>query len=162
GAPVIVDAPRLLDETSEDAPGRRPLGEIVAGRPRVELEVLAAEDADLSLEALSVEPYLGKFDRLVGDLVRWRGEGFTVRRVAADAGQAAPLREILHDRDLDTRVAEGLPAPDPIAIVVGELSGGFAIPAIGLVVLAETEIFGARRRTLRRPKYQRGAALTAF
>jgi transcription-repair coupling factor (superfamily II helicase) len=31
-----------------------------------------------------------------------------------------------------------------------------------LVVLTEAEIFGARRRTLRRPKYQRGAALTAF
>src|SRR5215813_6724780 len=162
GAPVIVDAPRLLDETSEEAPGRRPLGEIVAGRPRVDLEVLAAEDADVSLEALSVEPYSGKFDRLLDDLVRWRGEGFTVRLVAADAGQAEHLREILHDRDLDTRVVEALESPDPIAIVVGELSSGFAIPSIGLVVLAETEIFGARRRTLRRPKYQRGAALTAF
>src|SRR2546422_4900533 len=51
---------------------------------------------------------------------------------------------------------------DSVAIVVGELSSGFAVPAVGLVVLAETEIFGARRRTLRRPKYQRGAALTAF
>jgi transcription-repair coupling factor (superfamily II helicase) len=30
------------------------------------------------------------------------------------------------------------------------------------VLLTEAEIFGARRRTLRRPKYQRGAALTAF
>ena len=162
GAPVIVDAPRLLDETSEDAPGRRPLGDIIAGRPRLELEVLAAEEADISLEALSVEPYSGKFDRLVDDLVRWRGEGFIVRLVAADAGQAEHLREILHDHELDTRVAEGLESPDAIAVVVGELSDGFAIPAVGLVVLAETEIFGARRRTLRRPKYQRGAALTAF
>ncbi len=162
GAPVIVDAPRLLDETSEDAPGRRPLADIIAGRPRVELEVLAAEDADVTLEALSVDPYSGKFERLVADLERWRGEGFSVRLVAADAGQAEHLREILHDHGLDTRVAEGLESPDAIAIVVGELSGGFAIPAVGLVVLAETEIFGARRRTLRRPKYQRGAALTAF
>src|SRR5689334_3456315 len=162
GATVVVDAPRLLDETSEDAPGRRPLGEIIAGRPRVELEVLAAEEADVSLEALSVEPYSGKFDRLVDDLIRWRGEGFTVRLVAADAGQAEHLREILHDHDLDTRVAESLESPDAIAVVVGELSGGFIVPAIGLVLLAESEIFGARRRTLRRPKYQRGAALTAF
>src|SRR6184192_2729572 len=162
GAPVIVDAPRLLDETSEDAPGRRPLADIIAGRPRVELEVLAAEDADVTLEALSVDPYSGKFERLVADLERWRGEGFSVRLVAADAGQAEHLREILHDHGLDTRVTEGLESPDAIAIVVGELSGGFAIPAVGLVVLAETEIFGARRRTLRRPKYQRGAALTAF
>src|SRR3989442_192808 len=59
-------------------------------------------------------------------------------------------------------LVEAPEAPDSIAIVVGELSSGFAVPAVGLVVLAETEIFGARRRTLRRPKYQRGAALTAF
>src|SRR5262249_22008260 len=81
-ASVVVDAPGRLDETSEDAPGRRPLGEIIAGRPRVELEVLAAEEADVSLEALFVESYSGKFDRLVEDLNRWRGEGFTVRLVA--------------------------------------------------------------------------------
>jgi len=31
-----------------------------------------------------------------------------------------------------------------------------------VIVLTEGEIFGARRRLLRRPKYQRGAALTAF
>ncbi len=162
GAPVIVDAPRLLDETSEDAPGRRPLAEIIAGRPRVELEVLAAGESDVTLEALSVDSYSGKFDRLVDDANRWRAEGFTVRLVAADPGQAEHLREILHDHDLDTRVVDALDSPDSIAIVVGELSGGFAVPAVGLVVLAETEVFGARRRTLRRPKYQRGAALTAF
>src|SRR2546428_8386371 len=120
GAPVIVDAPRLLDETSEDAPGRRPLVEIIAGRPRVELEVLAAGEADVTLEALSVDPYSGKFDRLVDDVNPWRGEGFTVRLVAADPGQAEHLPEIPHDHDLDTRVVEGLEAPDPIAPLEGE------------------------------------------
>src|SRR6267378_2696095 len=149
GAPVIVDAPRLLDETSEDAPGRRPLAEIIADRPRVELEVLAAGESDVTLEALSVDSYSGKFDRLVDDANRWRAEGFTVRLVAADPGQAEHLREILHDHDLDTRVVDALDSPDSIAIVVGELSGGFAVPAVGLVVLAETEVFGARLRTMR-------------
>src|SRR6185369_11913896 len=43
-----------------------------------------------------------------------------------------------------------------------ECSAGIMISAVGLVVLTEAEIFGARRRALRRPKYQRGAALTAF
>src|SRR2546422_2875151 len=135
GAPVIVDAPRLLDETSEDAPGRRPLVEIIAGRPRVELEVLAAGEADVTLEALSVDPYSGKFDRLVDDVNRWRGESFTVRLVSADPGQPERLRDAVHDHDLDTRVVEGLEAPDSIAIVGGELSSGFAGAAGGLGVL---------------------------
>jgi transcription-repair coupling factor (superfamily II helicase) len=59
-------------------------------------------------------------------------------------------------------VAAALDGPEPLAIVAGELSTGLSIGAVGLVVLSETEIFGARRRSLRRPKYQRGAALTAF
>src|SRR2546428_2184000 len=32
-APVILEAPGLLDETSEEAPGRRPLREVIGGRP---------------------------------------------------------------------------------------------------------------------------------
>src|SRR5207249_8981166 len=50
----------------------------------------------------------------------------------------------------------------PLAIVVGDVSAGFSIPALGVIVLTEAEIFGARRRLLRRPKYQRGAELAAF
>jgi transcription-repair coupling factor (superfamily II helicase) len=82
--PVIVDAPGLLDETSEEAPGRRPLRELLGERPYVELELLTASGADVTLETLSVEPFSGKFDRLVDEVRRWRAEGFTVRLAAAD------------------------------------------------------------------------------
>src|SRR5919204_255525 len=158
GEPIAVVATPAALDTPLPAPTDFREGTLrLATRDSLDRELLLE-----TLEALSVDPYSGKFDRLVADLERWRHEGFSVRLVAADAGQAEHLREILHDHELDTRVAEGLESPDAIALVVGELSGGFAIPAVGLVVLAETEIFGARRRTLRRPKYQRGAALTAF
>jgi transcription-repair coupling factor (superfamily II helicase) len=162
-APVVVDAPQLLDETSEEAPGRRPLAELIAGRPRLTLEVVSSGDADtVTLETLSVDPFSGKFDRLVSDVTRWRAEGFTVRLAAADRHQADHLKQILRDHGIDTLVTDSLSAPEDLAIVVGDVSGGFVVPAIGFVLVAEREIFGARRRTLRRPKYQRGAALTAF
>jgi transcription-repair coupling factor (superfamily II helicase) len=160
--PVIVDAPGLLDETSEEAPGRRPLRELLGERPYVELELLTASGADVTLETLSVEPFSGKFDRLVDEVRRWRAEGFTVRLAAADPHQAEHLREILHDHDIDAPIAGSLTGPESLAVVVGDVSGGFIVPPLGFVLLAESEIFGARRRTLRRPKYQRGAALTAF
>ena len=35
---VILDAPALLDETSEEAPGRRPLAEAIEGRPRDDIQ----------------------------------------------------------------------------------------------------------------------------
>src|SRR5687767_254668 len=162
GALVVFDAPQLLDETSPEAPGRRPLAEVIAGRPRVELELVTGDSADVTLETLSVEPFSGKFDRLIEEVRRWRAEGFAVRLAAADAHQAEHLREILHDHGIDTPILESLVASANLAIVVGDVSSGFLVPAVGLVLLAESEIFGARRRTLRRPKYQRGAALTAF
>src|SRR5690242_7829409 len=49
GAPVVVDAPKLLDETSEDAPGRRPLIEVIAGHPRLELSLVTGDAADVTL-----------------------------------------------------------------------------------------------------------------
>jgi len=162
GAPAILDAPALLDETSEEAPGRRPLREVLGDRPRVELELVAGTAAEHVLDTQEVPRFSGRFADLTAALARWRVEGFTVRLVVADELQAEHLRQILRDHDVEALVAPGIDAPEPLAIVVGELSAGLAIAAVGLVLLTETEIFGARRRTLRRPKYQRGAALTAF
>jgi transcription-repair coupling factor (superfamily II helicase) len=47
-------------------------------------------------------------------------------------------------------------------VVVGECAAGFQLPALGLVVLSEQEVFGAQRRRLRRPAFQRGAAIATF
>jgi transcription-repair coupling factor (superfamily II helicase) len=161
-APVILDAPALLDETSEEAPGRRPLSEVLGGRPRVELELVTGTGAEHMLDTQEVPRFTGHFVSLAEALRRSRAEGFTVRLVAADEHQAEHLRQILRDHDVEAPVAVGIGAPEPLAIVVGELSAGIAISAVGLVLLTEAEMFGARRRALRRPKYQRGAALTAF
>jgi transcription-repair coupling factor (superfamily II helicase) len=162
-APVILDAPGLLDETSEDAPGRRPLRQVLGERPRVELEIVAGTTPDDHvLDSQDVPRFGGRFGDLTAALGRWRAEGFVVRLVAADDVQAEHLRQILRDHDVEVPVAGAIDGPEPLAIVVGELSAGVGIAAVGLVLLTETEIFGARRRTLRRPRYQRGAALTAF
>jgi transcription-repair coupling factor (superfamily II helicase) len=161
-APVILDAPALLEETSEEAPGRRPLREVLGARPRVELELVAGTAAEHVLDTQEVPRFTGHFAQLTEALGRWRAEGFTVRLVVADEHQAEHLRQILRDHDMEAPIAAAIDAPESPAIVVGECSAGVAISAVGLVLLTEAEIFGARRRALRRPKYQRGAALTAF
>jgi transcription-repair coupling factor (superfamily II helicase) len=161
-APAILDAPALLDETSEEAPNRRPLRAMLGDRPRVELETVAGTGVEYVLDTQEVPRFTAHFAPLTDALGRWRAEGFTVRLVAGDEHQAEHLKQILRDHDVETPIAPALDAPDPLSIVVGECSAGIMISAVGLVVLTEAEIFGARRRTLRRPKYQRGAALTAF
>ncbi|HXH84987.1 MAG TPA: transcription-repair coupling factor [Candidatus Tectomicrobia bacterium] len=163
-APVVLDAPAMLGESDEEAPGRAALREVLAGRPRLELPLLPGTtgEGEHVLDTQAVDRFPGRFAQLVEALRRWRAEGFTVRLVVADEHQADHVRQILRDHDVEVPVAPRLGGDEPIAVVVGECSSGFQVPAIGLVLLTEAEMFGARRRTLRRPKYQRGAALTAF
>jgi transcription-repair coupling factor (superfamily II helicase) len=163
-APMVIDAPRLLEEPVAD--GAPTLAALVEGRPRVELALVAGtarpREGELVLDAHAVSGYAGKLAQLGAELERWRQEGFRVRLIAADARHGDQLHDILREHRLEAAVVPALDGPEPLAIAVGECSGGFTIPALGLVVLTEHEIFGARRRSLRRPKYQRGAPVTAF
>src|SRR5438132_9599536 len=171
-APIVVDVPRVLDATREDAPGSPPLRERLSGRQLVELSLVAGtssafagplpEAVEVTLETQAVPQFGGRFAQLAGELGRWRGEGFRIRLVASDARQVEHLRQILREHELEALPATTLDGDTPLALVVGDVSAGFSIPALGVIVLTEGEIFGARRRLLRRPKYQRGAALTAF
>ena len=163
-AAVIVDSPRLLDEPA--AEGEPTLMSLIDGRQRVELALVTgtarAREGELVLDAHAVTGYGGKFTQLCAELERWRQEGFRVRLIAADSRQGDQLHDILREHQLEAAVIPSLDGDDGLAIVVGECSSGFTVPALGMVVLTDHEIFGARRRSLRRPKYQRGAPVTAF
>ena len=92
----------------------------------------------------------------------WRAEGFAVRLVVDDERQAERLRRILPEHELEPWPGATLWSGEGLGVVVGECAAGFQLPALGLVVLTEEEVFGARRRRLRRPVFQRGAAIAAF
>jgi transcription-repair coupling factor (superfamily II helicase) len=180
-APVIVDAPRMLEEpVAEGAPTLETLAE---GHQRVELAIVTGtarkRDGELTLDAHAVTGYAGKFAQLCAEIERWRQEGFRVRLVAGDLRQGDQLHDILREHGLEAAMLEqppegglhvrpeawgvwGAPGAPQLQIVVGDCSSGFSIPALGLVVLTEHEIFGAHRRSLRRPKYQRGAPVSSF
>ncbi len=163
-AVAVIDAPKLLDEPAEESPGRTPLGERLGSRPRIELELVtgASGPPGFTLDTQSVPRYTGRFSQLAEEIAARRAEGFRVRLVAVDAQQGEHLKQILREHGIEAGLVAGLETPEGLGIVVGECSSGFAIPALGFVLLTDTEIFGARRRSLRRPKYQRGSPLTAF
>src|SRR5438034_640759 len=114
------------------------------------------------IETQAVPLVGGRFAQLASQIAGWRGEGFRVCLVASDERQVEHVRQILREHALEALPAATPDGDAPLAIVVGDVSAGFSIPALGVIVLTEAEIFGARRRLLRRPKYQRGAELTAF
>ncbi len=180
-APVIVDSPRLLDERGDEAAGRTPLAALIGDRQLIELTLVsgassgdASTGAEVGLDTHAVPSFGGQFRRLAADLQRWRDEGFRVLFVAADAHQAEHLQKILREHQFEATVASaptgwasqtvaGRVGNEPwLSVLVGECSGGFALPALGLLVLSEQEVYGARRRSLARPKYQRGSPITAF
>ncbi|MBI4609817.1 MAG: transcription-repair coupling factor [Candidatus Rokubacteria bacterium] len=166
-APVILDDPALLDAPPDDAPAAVPLSQLLSGRQRIELGLLpvgapAAAAQRHTLETRSVGSFRGQFRQLAPQLGEWLAEGFRVRLVCQDEVQAQRLTQILREHLLDPTGAGSLWGPEGLGLLTGECSSGFSVPALGLILLTEAEIFGARRRSLKRPLYQRGAALTAF
>jgi len=110
----------------------------------------------------SVGGVRGQFKALAAEIHTWRDEGFAVRLVVDDERQADRLRQMLSEHELQSWPGAGLWSPEGLGVLVGECGAGFQLPALGLVVLSEQEIFGAQRRRLRRPSFQRGAAIAAF
>ena len=166
-APVFLDDPALLEAPPDDAPSPVPLSELLAGRARIEFGLLSAAEpgpaaGSFTLETRSVESFRGQFRLLAARITEWLREGFKIRLACQDEVQAQRLTRILREHLLEPTSSGSLWGPQGLGLLTGACSGGFAVPALGLILLTEAEIFGAQRRRLKRPLYQRGAALTAF
>src|SRR5499426_2896874 len=162
---VVLDDPALLDAPPEDAPSAQPLGEALAGFQRLELPLLQRGEAGMpriTMGTRSVGGYQGRFKELAAAIREWRAEGFAVRLVVDDEQQGERLRGILSEHELEPWPGASLWSGEGLGVITGDCAAGFQLPALGRVVLAEEDLFGARRRRLRRPVFQRGQAIAAF
>src|SRR5262249_59858853 len=116
----------------------------------------------LDLGTRSVGGVRGQFKALAEEIRGWRDEGFSVRLVADDDRQEERVRQMLSEHELEPWREATLLGPDGLRVLGGDCGTGFQIPAVGLVLLSEHEIFGAQRRRLRRPPFQRGASIATF
>src|SRR5216683_6157776 len=165
GTLVVLEDPAMLEAPSDDAPSAAPLASVLERFQRLELPLLQRSEGAgprVSMGTRSIGGYRGQFKALAGEIRTWRGEGFTVRLVVDDERQSQRLRQMLAEHDLEPWPEGTLWSQEGLAVVVGECGAGFQIPALGLIVLCEEEIFGAQRRRLRRPLFQRGAAIASF
>ncbi|HEV8441598.1 MAG TPA: transcription-repair coupling factor [Methylomirabilota bacterium] len=162
---VVLEDPRILEAPPEDAPSTEPLHDLLGAYQRLEMPLLAraaAGPARVDMGTRSVGGARGQFKLLAEDIRNWRLEGFAVRLVIDDERQHERVRQMLSEHDLEAWPEATLWSAHGLGVVVGECGTGFQLPALGLVLLSEQEIFGAQRRRLRRPLFQRGAAITAF
>src|SRR5216684_4531270 len=165
GTLVVLEDPAMLEAPSDDAPSAAPLASVLERFQRLELPLLQRSEGAgprVSMGTRSIGGYRGQFKALAGEIRTWRGEGFTVRLVVDDERQSQRLRQMLAEHDLEPWPEGPLWSQEGLAVIVGECGAGFQIPALGLIVLCEEEIFGAQRRRLRRPLFQRGAAIASF
>src|SRR5437899_4215099 len=162
---VVLDDPAPLEAPPEEAPSAVPLAQALDRFQRLELPLLQRGGGRVPRVAMgtgSVGGFPGRRKDLAAEIRSWRGEGFAVRLVVDDEAQAARCRGILQEHDLEPWPDATLWSAEGLGVVTGDCAAGFQLPALGLVLLAEQDVFGARRRRLRRPVFQRGAAIAAF
>jgi transcription-repair coupling factor (superfamily II helicase) len=162
---VALEDPALLDAPPDDAPSAEPLHVLLADFQRLEMPLLggaATAHGRIAMGTRSVGGFRGQFKVLAGEIRGWRAEGFNVRLFVDDERQADRLRQMLSEHELEAWPGATLWSAEGLGVVAGECSAGFQLPALGLVVLSEQEIFGAQRRRLRRPAFQRGTAIATF
>jgi transcription-repair coupling factor (superfamily II helicase) len=160
---VALEDPSLLEAPPDDAPAALPLSALLGAYQQVEMPLVprgAGPRVDMGTR--SVGGVRGQFKALAEEIRDWRQGGFTVRLVVDDERQAERLRQMLAEHELTDSPGASLLGPQGLGVLVGECGAGFELPALGLVVVSEKEIFGAQRRRLRRPLFKRGATISAF
>ncbi len=135
-----------------------PVAESPAGHPSAGHPETFAQH----IPATGIEAYQGRVAVFLGDLSLWRRRGERVILVARSETQGRRLQEILRDHDLGARLGRELPEPGGIALWIGGLSAGFRIAPLGLTVVTEGEIFGARALPRRRPRPKEALPFSSF
>ncbi len=162
---VALEDPALLEAPPDDAPAAEPLQALLGQCQRLEMPLLprgSRAGARVGMGTRSVGGFRGQFKMLAEEVRAQRQEGFTVRLVVDDQRQSERLHKMLAEHGLEPWPDATLFGPGGLGVVVGECGSGFQLPAAGLILLSEEDIFGAQRRRLRRPLFQRGAAIASF
>ncbi|MGH3795434.1 MAG: transcription-repair coupling factor [Pseudonocardiaceae bacterium] len=108
-------------------------------------------EGPLRLRIAPAESYHGDVERAFAQLRAHTATGGAAVLVVPGTGTAQRACEQLRDAEVPTvHAADGLiapPAPGAVTVVRGTCEDGFLAPALGLVVLTETDITGARGGT---------------
>ncbi|GAB7048560.1 transcription-repair coupling factor [Catenuloplanes indicus] len=116
----------------------------------VRTEVTPDAGDDIALAAQAAPLYHGETGRLVDDLKRWSGDGWSVVLVFEANGPANRAAEVLRDAGLGTIMADGLetaPAAGQITIVCGGLNHGFVDERARIAVVTGNDVTGGRGAT---------------
>ncbi len=134
----------------------------------MKFEIKSLEMVTVKMRSREETGFLSKF---ADSLRKWKQQGQRIFIICATDGQAERMRELLFDYKLTAGLYNHLKWISPeekqvpqadIVITVGDLSAGFRIPALSLVVISENDVFGEHKKIRRRPHYRSSRFLSSF
>ncbi|GAA1166194.1 transcription-repair coupling factor [Nocardioides aquiterrae] len=104
------------------------------------------------LPAKPAEAYRGEIERAIGDIDRWRQDGYRVVVLHAGHGPAERMREVLAEHDVPARIAEDLQeagdlTTDVVTVTCGAADHGFVDDANRIAVLTGEDLSGQKAST---------------
>ena len=112
-----------------------------------------ALDQLTELTSRPMQRFFGQLPLLKSELQRWRDQGQTVVLMAANQERRKQIAQTM--RDFDVQVTETSTADlrvNVVQLVAGSLNNGFEMPAAGLVVITEGEMFKQVKKGRHRPQ----------
>lgn len=103
----------------------------------------------------SINPYNNNFEILVKDLEKWKEKGYRVILLSGSRMRAKRLSEDLRTYDLNAFYGEDFDRilqSGEIMVGFGSLHRGYEYPLIRLVVISESDIFGAEKKKRKKKK----------
>ena len=122
-------------------------------------------DGFVEVDTRNISPYNSKFEMLVEDLKRYKKQKYAVLLVTSSSTRGRRLAEDLrefqisafYEEDRERQVAQ-----EEVMIVKGSLRKGFIYPMIKFAAISDTDIFGQRKKKLRRKHGYKGTAISDF
>ncbi|MDE7211243.1 MAG: transcription-repair coupling factor, partial [Lachnospiraceae bacterium] len=129
------------------------------------LDKLAVK-ARYSLTVKSVNPYNNNFELLVKDLKAWKKNGCRVILLSGSRTRAERLAEDLRDHELTAFFSDDknrLVQNGEIMVTQGNVHRGFEYPLVKFVVISESDIFGAVKKSKKKKvKAYEGSKISSF
>ncbi|WP_025617999.1 transcription-repair coupling factor [Salinispora cortesiana] len=117
-----------------------------------EVDVTPDDSIAVTVAAQPAPLYHGETARVVDELKRWAGEGWSVALVFEGHGPAQRAVEVLHDAGLGARLVDEVtsaPTAGQILVSRGSLTGGFVAEASRFVLLTGDDVTGGRGASTR-------------
>ncbi len=123
-----------------------------------------AIDKNFMMDARSISAYNNKFEVLISDIKRYRKNGYSVVLMCSSRTRAERISKDLLDYEINAFYSmdfENVLESGQVMVTAGQIKSGFEYPEAKFVVIAESDIFGAKKKKRKKKSYD-GKSIASF